>query len=204
VVFAQPAAVSWQTDTRGLDFAAYWARRPSRLRSSADRKAKAAALDIAVHRRFDAAAWTDYEEVYRASWKPAEGSPSFLRALAEAEGAAGRLRLGIARRDGRALAAQLWLLEGGTATIHKLAYREDYKALSPGTVLSVAMFRAALDEDRVERIDYGVGDEPYKADWMDERRLLWRLDAYDPRSPIGLAGALRAAASSLVRRLRSR
>ena len=204
LVFAQPAAISWQAHTGGADFAAYWAKRPSRLRSSAERKAKSAGLDIELHRAFDPAAWADYEEVYRSSWKPAEGSPQFLRALAEVEGAAGRLRLGIARREGRPLAAQLWLVEGGTATIHKLAYREDAKALSPGTVLSMAMFRAAIDGDRVERIDYGLGDEGYKADWMDERRLLWRVAAFEPRSLAGLAGAARAAASSLVRRLRSR
>ncbi|HYD36559.1 MAG TPA: GNAT family N-acetyltransferase, partial [Allosphingosinicella sp.] len=157
-----------------------------------------------IHRAFDPDAWTAYESVYAASWKPEEGSPAFLRALAEREGAAGRLRLGIARKDAAPLAAQLWLVEDGTAWIHKLAYREDARALSPGTVLSMAMFRSALDDDRVERIDYGTGDEPYKRDWMDERATLWRLEAFDPRSPRGLAGAARAALSALVRRARSR
>ena len=204
LVFARPAAISWQAETAGMDFAAYWAKRPSRLRGSAERKTRAAALDIAIHRCFDPGAWADYENVYAASWKPAEGSMPFLRALAETEGAAGHLRLGIARREGKAVAAQLWLVEGRKATIHKLAYREDARALSPGTVLGMAMFRSAIDEDRVERIDYGLGDEPYKADWMDERRRLWRIEAFDPRSPRALAGAARAAASSLVRRLRSR
>ena len=74
------------------------------------------------------AAWADYEAVYAASWKPEEGSPAFLRALAEQEGAAGTLRLGIARRGGRPVAAQLWTVESGVATIHKLAYVEDERA----------------------------------------------------------------------------
>jgi hypothetical protein len=202
--FLSPATASWRIDTAGQDFDSYWAGRPGKLRNTAQRKAKAAGLDIEIHRAFDPGAWAAYEEVYGASWKPEEGSPAFLRALAEQEGRAGRLRLGVARKDGRALAAQLWTIEGGTAWIHKLAYREDSKSLSPGTVLSMAMFRAALDEDRVSRIDYGTGDDGYKRDWMGERATLWRLEAFDPASPRGLAGAARAGLSALVRRLRSR
>src|SRR3712207_9328437 len=67
-------------------------RSPARHRNTAERKARAAGLEIAIHSRFDLAAWEDYEAVYAASWKPAEGSPDFLRALAEAEGEAGTLR----------------------------------------------------------------------------------------------------------------
>ena len=202
--FVGPATISWRIDTTGQDFEAYWATRPGKLRNTAQRKAKAAKLDIEIHRAFDPAGWAAYEEVYAASWKPEEGSPAFLRALAEQEGQAGRLRLGIARKDGRPLAAQLWTIEDGTAWIHKLAYREDSKALSPGTVLSMAMFRSALDEDRVSRIDYGTGDDGYKRDWMAERATLWRLEAFNLASPRGLAGAARAGLSALVRRARSR
>jgi hypothetical protein len=202
--FVSPATTSWRIDTEGQDFDAYWAARPGKLRNTAQRKAKAAKLDIEIHRDFDPEGWAAYEEVYAASWKPEEGSPGFLRALAEQEGEAGRLRLGIARREGRALAAQLWTIENGTAWIHKLAYREDSKALSPGTVLSMAMFRAALDEDRVSRIDYGTGDDGYKREWMGERATLWRLEAFNLASPRGLLGAARARLSALVRRARSR
>lgn len=202
-VSVSAATASWQAAPDG-GFDAYWQARPARLRNTAERRAKAAGLVVEIHRRFEAAAWADYEAVYAASWKPSEGSPAFLRALAEQEGAAGTLRLGIARKDGRAVAAQLWLIEDGTATIHKLAYRDDAKALSPGTVLGMAMFRAAIDEDRVTRIDYGTGDESYKANWMDERYALWRIEAFNPATPAGLAAAGRAALSRLVRRLRSR
>jgi hypothetical protein len=202
--FLGPATVSWRIDTAGQDFAAYWAARPGKLRNTAQRKAKAAGLDIEIYRVFDPAAWAAYEAVYAASWKPEEGSPAFLRALAEQEGGAGRLRLGVARKDGRPLAAQLWTIEDGTAWIHKLAYREDSKSLSPGTVLSMAMFRAALDEDRVSRIDYGTGDDGYKRDWMGERATLWRLEAFNLASASGLFGAARAGLSALVRRARSR
>jgi CelD/BcsL family acetyltransferase involved in cellulose biosynthesis len=174
------------------------------LRNTAKRRAQAVDLQIDIHQSFTAEAWTDYEAVYRASWKPEEGSFPFLRALAEQEGAAGTLRLGIARRDGTPVAAQLWLVENRKATIHKLAYTEAAKSLSPGTLLSVAMFRHVLDQDRVELIDYGTGDEAYKADWMDERQELWQLTAHNPRTLKGLAGAAKASLSKLVRRSRSR
>lgn len=190
---------NWRADVAGDDFAAYWAKRPGQLRSTAKRKAKAAALEIEIFNRFDAGAWAAYEEVYRASWKPEEGSFPFLRALAEQEGAAGTLRFGVARKDGKPLAVQLWLVEHREATIHKLAYREDAKELSPGTILGEAMFRRAIDEDRVSVIDYGTGDDAYKRDWMDQRRPLWRLQAYNPGTLRGLAGSARALAGRLRR-----
>jgi CelD/BcsL family acetyltransferase involved in cellulose biosynthesis len=190
---------NWRVRTEGEDFAAYWAKRPGQLRSTAKRKAKAAGLEIEIFDRFDAGAWAAYEEVYRASWKPEEGSFPFLRALAEQEGAAGTLRLGVARKGGKPLAVQLWLVENGEATIHKLAYREDAKELSPGTILGEAMFRRAIDEDRVLVIDYGTGDDAYKRDWMDERRPLWRLQAFNPGTLRGLAGSARALAGRLRR-----
>jgi CelD/BcsL family acetyltransferase involved in cellulose biosynthesis len=190
---------NWRVATKGEDFAAYWAKRPGQLRSTAKRKAKAAGLEIEILDHFDAGAWAAYEEVYRASWKPEEGSFPFLRALAEQEGAAGTLRLGVARKAGKPLAVQLWLVENEEATIHKLAYREDAKELSPGTILGEAMFRRALDQDRVGAIDYGTGDDAYKRDWMEERRPLWRLQAFNPGTVRGLAGAARALAGRLGR-----
>jgi hypothetical protein len=187
-----PFAVNWRARTEDQDFAAFWARRPGQLRNTTKRRAKAADLDIVVHDRFDEAAWADYEAVYRASWKPEEGSFPFLRALAEQEGEAGTLRLGIAKKDGVPVAAQLWLVENGQATIHKLAYAESAKAMSPGTVLSGAMFRHVLNNDRVRLIDYGNGDEPYKADWMDEKRTLFQMRAFNRRTIKGLIGWAKA------------
>jgi hypothetical protein len=198
-----PATINWRIRTGGMSFEDYWASRPSRLRNTAKRRAKAAKLDLVVHHNFDADAWEDYESVYNASWKPAEGSPALMRRLAEAEGAAGTLRLGLAYHEGQPVAAQLWTVERGAATIHKLAYREDAKQLSPGTVLSMEMFRRAIDDDKVDVIDFGIGDDGYKRDWMEEAVPLYALTAYDLRSVRGIAGLGRSLASKLVRRVRS-
>jgi hypothetical protein len=201
--FGRQTSSTWMADVAGLSFADYWKKRAAKLRNTAERKARSADLDCRVYNSFHHGAWTEYEQVYRASWKPQEGSPAFLRALAEQEGAAGTLRLGIARSGGRPIAAQFWLVENGRATIHKLAYREDAKQLSPGTLLSMAMFRHVIDVDRVDLIDFGLGDEPYKADWMDRKEPVGRMVAYNRRSLTGAAGAAREAASALVRRLRN-
>jgi hypothetical protein len=198
-----PSGVNWRVRTTGMSFEEYWASRPSQLRNTVKRRARAARLEIRIHDSFDEQAWTDYESVYRASWKPAEGSPELMRTLARQEGEAGTLRLGLAYREGQPVAAQFWLVENGQATIHKLAYREDARQYSPGTILSVEMFRRAIDVDRAELIDFGTGGDGYKADWMSESVPLYTLTAYDILQPAGLFGLARALLSKLVARARS-
>lgn len=72
-------------------------------------------MEIQILNYFDISAWQSYEEIYASSRKPSEGHPALLRAFAEAEGAAGRIRLGLARYEGRPVAAQFWTVEAGTA-----------------------------------------------------------------------------------------
>ncbi|MDE8653543.1 GNAT family N-acetyltransferase [Novosphingobium album (ex Liu et al. 2023)] len=172
-------------DVAGRDYATYLAARPGKLRTTLKRKAGKVATEVLT--RFDADAWDAYEAIYRESWKPEEGSPDFLRAFAQAEGAAGRLRLGVAHakdeETGEAIAAQMWTVEGGTAFIHKLAHRESARPLSPGSVLSAALFRHVIDGDKVSLVDFGTGDDPYKRDWMEAVRPRYRLDMFRPLSP---------------------
>src|SRR3546814_929311 len=166
-VFARAVDHNHFLDVGERDFDSYWDARPGALRSTVDRKMAKFPVDLEIHDRFSPAIWKDYEAVYENSWKPEEGSLSFLRAIAEQEGEAGHLRMGIARSDGLAVAAQLWTVENGVALIHKLAHREDAGAGSPGTLLSHAMFRHVIDTDKVTRIDFGTGDDAYKRDWME-------------------------------------
>lgn len=197
---ARVETAHWVAHTAGLDFDAYWARRGSKLRNTVRRRAKSSPVETQIFDRFDADAWAAYETVYAGSWKPNEGSPAFVRAFAEQEGAAGTLRLGIALRDGQPVAGQFWTVENSVATIHKLAHLESERANSPGTLLSHAMFRHVLDHDRPDLIDYGNGDEGYKAEWMDERRVRHRLRLFNPYSLSGLAAGATTAAKALFRR----
>ena len=195
-----PQTANWSIDVTAKSFADFWAERPGQLRSTAKRKAAKTPMELTIFDRFDEAAWTDYASIYADSWKPEEGSLSFVRSMAEDEGAAGSLRLGIARIEGRAVAAQLWTVEHNTAIIHKLAHREDVAELSPGTILSKAMFEHVIDRDRVSVIDFGTGDDRYKADWMDTRVMRMRVELYNPRKPAGLFRAAKAGLHALVGR----
>lgn len=182
----------------GRDFATYWADRPGRLRNLVRRKGRASPYALSITDQLTDALWRDYVDVHGRSWKQPEPGLSFLHALAERESAAGTLRLGFARVEGRAVAAQLWTVENGVALIHKLSHDRAHDAGSPGTLLSHAMFERAIDGDRVDMIDYGTGDNGYKTDWMEERIPLYRIDAFNPRAPSSWLPAARTAISALV------
>jgi hypothetical protein len=166
---------------KGRSFADYWSGRPGQMRTTLKRKAKK--VDVDILDRFDAAAWQAYEEIYGESWKPEEGAPELLRRFAQAEGVAGRIRLGIARSDGVPVAAQFWTVENGTAYIHKLAHRESAKPLSAGATLTAALFEHVIDRDKIEMIDFGTGNDAYKSDWMEFDRPRYRIDCLDPAQP---------------------
>lgn len=165
----------------GRSFAEYWASRPGQMRTTLKRKAKK--VDVQIVSQFDAEMWAAYETIYAESWKPTEDQPELLRRLAEAEGEAGRIRLGIANHEGEPVAAQFWTVENGVAYIHKLAHLESMKQLSAGTTLTAALFEHVIDTDRVGLVDFGTGNDRYKADWMEEVRPRFQIDCLDPRQP---------------------
>lgn len=191
-VIVSPQTQNHWLDVGDMDFDAYWAVRPGALRNTFARKAKKGVVDIALFDRFDAGAWAAYEAIYAQSWKPAEGNPDFLRAFAQAEGEAGRIRFGLATIDGTPVAAQFWTVENGVAYIHKLAHVEDSLKASPGTLLSHALFRRVIDGDTVQEVNFGTGDDAYKRDWMNRCDTLWRIAAYNPRRVSAWLPMLRA------------
>lgn len=165
----------------GQSFAQYWAARPGPLRTTLKRKAKKVEVQVLTH--FDEAMWDAYETIYASSWKPDEDQPAMLRDFAREEGRAGRLRFGIAYRGEEAVAAQCWTVENGTAYIHKLAYLESARKLSAGTTLSAALFEHVIDQDKVALVDFGTGDQSYKADWMNAVRPRYKIDCFDLAQP---------------------
>lgn len=190
-------------DPNGRSFADWWAARPGQLRSTVQRKAKRGIVSWSIHDVFSDALWDEFAAVYAASWKPAESHPEFLRGWARAAAAAGALRLGIARIDGRAVAGQFWTFDAGTAHIHKLAQVSDknVEAHSPGTLLSYALFAHAFDVDRAARIDFGTGTDGYKRDWMEESADLVTIIAVDLRQPRGWWSLARDGLSRVAGRL---
>jgi CelD/BcsL family acetyltransferase involved in cellulose biosynthesis len=96
------------------------------------------------------------------------------------------VRMGLLEIGGRIVAAQIWLVHGGRATIFKLVHREDVAALSPGTLLTHRMIEACLREEAVSVLDFGRGDDAYKRDWMGDRTTRLGIVAADWRHGRGL------------------
>ncbi|WP_461456893.1 GNAT family N-acetyltransferase [Parasphingorhabdus sp.] len=198
VVFKSKADDNHILVVNGRTFDQYWAERPGQLRNTVRRKAKKNIVSIRIETEFSEEHWADYCDVYAKSWKPEEGSPDFLKNIAQQEAAAGCLRLGLAYIDGKPVAAQFWTVENSEALIHKLAHIADATKSSPGTLLSVAMFQHAIDVDRVKLIDFGTGNDPYKREWMEDVRTRYRLEMFWPNNPLSWLSILRHRMSALV------
>ncbi len=113
---------------------------------------------------------------------------------------AGALRLGLLRAGGEAVAAQLWVVAGGVATVHKLAHDAAARAHSPGTVLTALMIRHLLDEERAAALDFGRGDDAYKSGWTGQRRQRIGVQLCPPWQPAGAAAIARHLAGRLAAR----
>lgn len=170
------------------DFDSYWSRRPSRLRSTARRKLAQTPASFRCHRTPSELrqAMAAYEDIYRASWKEPEPHPRFMPEMVRALGEEGMVRLGLMLLEERPVAAQIWLVCGGRATIFKLAHREDAAEHSPGTLLSRWMAATVLREDAITEIDFGRGDDAYKRDWLNDKRPRFGVVAANWRHPAGL------------------
>ncbi len=143
-----------------------------------------------------------YQAVYGQSWKVPEPYPDFIPGLIRMCARRGWLRLGLAWLGDKPVAAQIWIVANGRADIYKLAYDEAHKALAPGTLLTALLMEQAIDGDKVHEIDYLIGDDPYKAAWMSQRRERFGIVAYDPLTLRGLLGLARQAVGEAWRRLR--
>ena len=193
---------NWHTEVAGQTWEAYLAARPAALRNTIRRRlARAAAIgfEIVTGGAGLESGIAAYEAVYARSWKPAEPFPHFPAALMRAAASAGALRLGLLRAGGAPVAAQLWVVAGGIATVHKLAHAEAARALSPGTVLTALMIRHLLAEG-VAGLDFGRGDDAYKAGWTGRRRQRVGVLLCAPWHPVGAAAIARHVAGRLARR----
>ncbi|MEN3974093.1 GNAT family N-acetyltransferase [Emcibacter sp. SYSU 3D8] len=208
VVDSYPCSAMRYLDCRGLDAATFTAGLESRItntirRNMGDMRAPDSFALYTEPSEVDRA-MTLYEAVYAASWKEAEPFPGFMRALAELCARRGMLRLGCWSIDGDPAAAQFWIVHNGRATIYKLAHDRLYHTRSVGSALTLRMFQEILDGDHPGRIDFGLGEEPFKADWTPDSapRIGWL--AFNPLTPRGAAAAARHKAGRLFRLSRRR
>ncbi|HSD39612.1 MAG TPA: GNAT family N-acetyltransferase [Rhodocyclaceae bacterium] len=188
-------STNWHLPCAGLRGADYVASRPSRLVNTLRRCRKRLLtepgfrLDIVTAGEALDAALDAYASVYAQSWKEPEPFPDFIPQLCRLSAAQGWLRFGVLHLGGEAVAAQIWFVKDGTASIYKLAYDSRFARLGVGTVLTAALAEHVLDVDKVCEIDFLTGDDAYKAEWMTHSRQLVGLVAFDARSPSGLLHA---------------
>lgn len=201
---------NWQHAVNGQSFADYFNTLPSKLKNTIRRKRQA--LDKAGNARLEIITGgddverliTDYTTIYHASWKQPEPYPDFMPGLIRTCARHGWLRGGIAYVGNQPAAAQIWIVHNGQALIYKLAYDEQFGKLSIGSILTTLLMERVIDVDRVQLIDYLMGDEPYKRDWMSCRNERRGIIAYNPRTLAGLLGAARHFGGKWLRRLRQR
>lgn len=200
---------NWHAHIASDSFDHFIAERPSRLRNTLQRSRRKIErlgdVSLTIHTRPDNTldrAIADFVAVYNASWKRPEPFPDFIPGLCRLAAERGWLRLGIMRRADQAVAVQLWLIAGGRAQIVKLAHDPAWQHGSIGTVLTADLMRHAIEHDRVTEIDYLIGDDAYKRDWMPLRRERHGLIAFNPSTARGLAAALRHYSGRAIRHLR--
>ena len=182
---------NWYEPIRGRSWDQYLASRPSQLRALLRRRGRRV-LDYGIS--FESiqaeedllSGITSYETVYRMSWKPAEPFPHFNPELMRCAARLGMLRLGLCWRGEKPVAAQLWIVAHGSATVMKLAHDQAEKSLSPGTLLTAYMIKQLINEG-VSEIDFGRGDDPYKRLWAGHSRERIGLFVANPRRVHGLA-----------------
>jgi hypothetical protein len=194
--------------TAARDFAGYYEGLPSRLRNTIRRREKKLRAErdvkILTVTSFSEALGQDYMRVYEKSWKKSEASPDFIFELCRTAETLGSLRLGLMYVDGVPAAAQLWLISGPRAIIYKLAYDEAYESYSVGSILTRELASFVLSHDHPAELDYGVGSEPYKKDWMDERRCLIGIEANNHRTVTGAMHAAEQRVRSGLKRMLAR
>ncbi len=183
--------------TGGLSFQEYIAGRPNNERRGIRRhqrqleESHRVRLEIVTGPEGLDPAIAAYEQVLAASWKKPETFPRYTAGLIRACAAAQALRLGLLYVNDEPVAAQIWTVSGGGATIYKLCYDERYKRHSVGSILTAHLMERALDVDRVREVDFGLFDEPHKRAWMTKIRELHGIAAFNPRTARGLAALFR-------------
>lgn len=194
---------NWHEHVAGLEWPKYLAARPGDLRETLRRKGRRAGLSFEMVK--GGAKLGDgiaaYDRVYRRSWKEPEPFPDFPAGLIRIAADTGSLRLGLCWKEGAPVAAQIWVVHARQASIHKLAHDEAAKADSPGTLLTAFILRTLLDDEVIDEIDFGRGDDPYKRRWASTRRQRIGLLAINPRHIVGAALLMREAFGEVRKRV---
>jgi ribosomal protein S18 acetylase RimI-like enzyme len=186
---------NWYEPIETSVFTDYLSHRPSQLRNTLRRKEKKLTdyhIIISSDLKEIEILFPHYQTVYAKSWKGDEAYPDFIEEMVFSLAQRGAMRVAIAYIANEPAAAQLWMISQSSdtkcgqrnniASIYKLAYDPRFKNSSIGSILTEAMFKHVIEQDRVSKIDYLSGDDAYKKDWMSHRNERWGLLMYNKRT----------------------
>lgn len=188
----------------------YWQQRPSRLLHTLERKGGKIRRNPEYQLQIFSQGSRDeliqalihYHHCYRNSWKNIEPNPGFIDAIAEYAWQQGQLRLGLVFYQQQPVAAQLWFVRDGIASIFKLAHHQDFTRHSVGSVLTAALVDHVIAQDNIHYLDFLTGDDDYKKDWMDQQQPLYGLQASNLARWRGQLSALHNLLSVLTKPVR--
>jgi hypothetical protein len=182
---------NWYIPAAPNNFTDYFKTLPSQLKNTVKRKRKKfltqnnGTLELITDSQNIGTAIEAWVNIYNASWKSPEPYSDFMPALIRLCAMRGWLRLGIAYLGEKPIAAQFWIVHNRRAEIYKLAYDESQSKHGAGSILTAFLMEHVIDIDHVTEIDYLIGDDSYKSDWMTHRRERWGIVSYNPGTVIG-------------------
>ncbi|KGJ95949.1 GNAT family N-acetyltransferase [Thalassotalea sp. ND16A] len=179
------------------DFERYQISRPTQLLNTIRRKKKR--LTKASHYRIDvisnvesfALAFAAYKSIYAQSWKAEEVSSHFIEQICTTALAENKLRLGVLYVDEKPAAAQIWFIQNNTASIFKLAYSDLYRQFSVGSILTMHLSQQLIGEDGITKIEFGMGNEEYKKDWLNKHQQLLSFQVFNQSTLRGYLACLK-------------
>jgi len=134
--------------------------------------------------------------------------PAYIPGCMHAAARVGALRFGVVYVGGQPAAYQYCIVSGGVAYFTRTGYDSRFRKLGVGKRVIFGVLAHVLDEDRVEVVDFGIGDHEYKSDWVEDRRERFGIAGYNPRTLLGLKNATlhmgAARAKPPLKRLRDR
>ena len=189
-----------------VQFDEYYQQRPSQLRNTIKRRSKKLAklhsynISIVTELAGFSTAFSAYKTIYQQSWKGEEYSFAFIEQVCLSAIDENKLRLGLLTIDGKPAAAQIWFVQScpveeesaeKNASIFKLAYNPEYQMFSVGSLLSMALSEHVITQDQVTSIEFGMGSEPYKMDWLNNKRQRTSYQVFNPLSFYGKLDIIR-------------
>jgi len=181
-------------------------------RNIRNRLERAGRVTIEEHRAVDPASalFAELLELAGRSWKADRqltiatmpGMPEFFTELTRRASERGWLSLWILRLDGRAVAMEYQVVDGGTVHALRADFDLAMRELSPGSALNYAIAEALFARPGVHEYDMGPGLNDYKMRWASGVRETVTLTAFRP-GPYGRAIAvMETALVPAARRLR--